>query len=150
MDAKCYTPHYSGPRWQPPPRPRPAVAAGTSTQVTLSRFSTRRVVLVGLGLFLAALALILAALAAAAMALFLAGMVVGGVAVGAIFLGSLATANRLAPPGRRRQTVPAFFVACYAGMIIPVVGIGPAKPVLSAGRVRSRAQGSRPDPPGRR
>jgi predicted MFS family arabinose efflux permease len=76
-------------------------AVGTITQVTLSRFSTRRVVLVGLGLFLGALALILAALAAAAMALFLTGTVVGGVAVGAIFLGSLATANRLAPPGRR-------------------------------------------------
>jgi MFS family permease len=104
--------------------PTACSSGGTSTQITLSRFSTRRVVLVGLGLFLAALALILAALAAAAMALFLAGMVVGGVAVGAIFLGSLATANRLTPPGRRRQTVPAFFVACYAGMIIPVVGIG--------------------------
>ena len=45
------------------------------------------------------------------MALFLAGTVVGGVAVGAVFLGSLATANRLAPPGRRGQAISAFFVA---------------------------------------
>ncbi|HEY7882277.1 MAG TPA: MFS transporter, partial [Streptosporangiaceae bacterium] len=48
---------------------------------------------------LAAAALILAALAQAGMILFLAGTVTGGVAVGAIFGGSLATANRLAPAG---------------------------------------------------
>jgi MFS family permease len=62
-------------------------AVGTATQVALSRFSSRRVVLADLGLFLVALALIVAALAQAAMALFLAGTVVGGIAVGAIFLG---------------------------------------------------------------
>jgi hypothetical protein len=46
--------------------------------------------------------------------------------VGAVFLGSLATANRLAPPGRRAQVVSAYFVACYCGLIIPVVGVGVA------------------------
>ena len=94
------------------------------TQVALSRFSSRRVVLAGLGLFLAALALIVAALAQAGMALFVAGTVAGGVAVGAIFGGSLATASRLAPAGRRGQVISAFFVACYAGLIVPVVGVG--------------------------
>ena len=58
------------------------------------------------------------------MGLFLAGTVAGGVAVGAIFGGSLATANRLAPPERRGHVVSTFFVACYAGLIIPVVGVG--------------------------
>jgi len=102
------------------------MAVGTVTQLLLSRFSSRRVVLAGLGLFLAALALIVAALSQAAMALFLAGTVVGGAAVGAVFLGSLATANRLAPPGRRGQVVSAYFVLCYCGLIIPVVGVGVA------------------------
>jgi uncharacterized membrane protein len=46
------------------------------------------------------------------------------VAVGAIFLGSLATANRLAPAEGRGHAISAFFVACYAGLIIPVVGVG--------------------------
>jgi MFS family permease len=102
------------------------LAVGTVTQLVLSRFGSRRVMMAGLGLFLAALTLIVAALAAASMALFLAGTVVGGVAVGAVFLGSVATANRLAPPGRRGQTVSTFFVLCYAGLIIPVVGVGVA------------------------
>jgi MFS family permease len=100
--------------------------AGTATQLLLSRFNSRRVVMAGLGVFLAALALIVAALSQASMAVFLAGTVVAGVAVGAVFLGSLATANRLAPPGRRGQAISTFFVLCYAGLIVPVVGVGVA------------------------
>jgi MFS family permease len=107
------------------------LAIGTLTQLALARFASRRVVLAGLGLFLAALALIVAALAQADMALFLAGTVVGGMAVGAVFLGSLATANRLAPPGQRGQALSAFFVACYTGLIIPVVGVGVATEFIS-------------------
>jgi MFS family permease len=100
------------------------LAAGTITQLLLARFASRRVMVAGLGLFLAGLALIVAALSQADMALFLAGTVVGGVAVGAVFLGSLATANRLAPPGRRGQVISTYFVLCYSGLIIPVIGIG--------------------------
>jgi hypothetical protein len=37
---------------------------------------------------------------------------------------SLATASRLAPAERRGQAISAFFVACYAGLTIPVVGVG--------------------------
>jgi MFS family permease len=99
-------------------------AVGAVTQVALWRFSIQRVVLAGLTVFLAALALIVAGLALSAMGLFLAGTVAGGVAVGAIFLGSLATANRLAPAERRGHSISAFFVACYTGLIIPVVGVG--------------------------
>jgi MFS family permease len=102
------------------------LAVGTGTQLVLSRFSSRPVVLAGLGLFLVGLALIVAALAQASMTLFLAGTVAGGVAVGAVFLGSLATANRLAPPERRGQAISAYFTACYCGLIIPVVGVGVA------------------------
>ena len=80
----------------------------------------------GLGVLLAALALIVLALAQASLVLFLAGTVVAGIAVGGVFLGSLAAANRLAPPGRRGQVVSTYFVACYCGLIIPVVGVGVA------------------------
>ena len=58
-------------------------AVATATQLGLSRFSGRPVVLAG-----------------------------------------LATASRLAAPVRRGQVISAFFVACYAGLIIPVVGVG--------------------------
>jgi MFS family permease len=99
-------------------------AAGTVTQLLASRFPSRGVMLAGLALLLAGLALIVAGLAQAALGLFLAGTVVAGVAVGAVFLGSLATANRLAPPGRRGQAISAYFVACYCGLTMPVIGVG--------------------------
>jgi MFS family permease len=107
------------------------LAVGALAQVALARFNSRRVVMAGLGVFLAGLALIVAALSQAGMALFLAGTVVGGVAVGAVFLGSLATANRLAPPERRSHALSAFFVACYTGLIIPVVAVGVATEFIS-------------------
>jgi len=92
-------------------------AVGTVTQFLLSRFPSRPVMVAGLGL-LAALALIVAALARASLVLFLTGTVVSGIAVGGIFLGSLA------PPGRRGQAVSTYFVACYCGLIFPVIGTG--------------------------
>jgi hypothetical protein len=101
-------------------------AAGTASQLQLSRFPSRGVVQGGLGLFLAGLALIVAALSQAAMPLFLAGTIVGGAAAGAVFMGSLGTANRLAPPGRRAQAISTYFVACYCGLTVPVIGVGVA------------------------
>lgn len=101
-------------------------AMAAVTQLLLSRLGSRGVVVGGLGLFLAALALIVAALSQAGTALFLAGTVVAGIGVGAVFMGSLATANRLALPERRAQTVSTFFVLCYCGLTIPVIGVGVA------------------------
>jgi MFS family permease len=106
------------------------MGVGALTQVLVSRLASRPVMMAGLGLFMAALALIVAGLSQASMAVFLAGTVVGGVAVGAVFLGSLATANRMAPPERRAQTVSTYFVACYLGLIIPVVGVGVATEIV--------------------
>jgi MFS family permease len=99
-------------------------AVGTFTQLLAARFPSRPVMITGLGLLLVSLALIGTALDAASMALFLAGTVVAGVAVGAVFMGSLATANRLAPPARRGHAISTYFVLCYCGLTIPVIGVG--------------------------
>ena len=98
----------------------------TVTQLTLARFPGRSVVLVGLGLFPVGLAVIVGALAGASMAQFLLGTVIAGVAIGAIFMGSLSTANRLAPAEMRGQVVSTYFVFAYVGLIIPVIGVGVA------------------------
>jgi hypothetical protein len=68
--------------------------AATLTQLVLVRFASRPVVLFGLGVFLVGLALIVAGMSQASMAIFLLGTVVGGVAIGAAFVGSLSSANR--------------------------------------------------------
>jgi MFS family permease len=101
-----------------------AFAVAACTQVAGSRLPSRPVMLAGLGVFLAALALIVAGLSAASMPLFLTGTVVSGVAVGAVFMGGLATANRVAPAETRGQVISTFFVFAYVGLTVPAIAVG--------------------------
>jgi MFS family permease len=101
-----------------------AFGIGAVTQLAGSRLPSRPVILAGLAIFLAALALIVAGLSAASMPIFLAGTVVSGVAVGAVFMGSLAVANRLAPAESRGQVISTFFVFAYVGLTVPVIAVG--------------------------
>ncbi|MDX6422415.1 MAG: hypothetical protein QOG28_7035 [Trebonia sp.] len=101
-----------------------AFLVAACTQLVGSRLPSRPVTLAGLGVFLAALALIVAGLSAASMPLFLASTVVSGVSVGAVFMGSLATANRVAPAETRGQVISAFFVFAYVGLTVPVIAVG--------------------------
>jgi MFS family permease len=94
-----------------------------ATQLLLARFPSRPVIESGLLLFLAALALIVAGLSQASLALFLTGTIVGGVAIGAVFIGSLSTASRLAPARERGRVVSTYFVFAYVGLTIPVIGV---------------------------
>jgi MFS family permease len=98
----------------------------TATQLVLARFPSRIVIVAGLVVFLAALALIVAGLSQASMALFLTGTIVSGVALGAVFIGSLSTASRLAPAQTRSRAVSTYFVFAYVGLTIPVIGVGVA------------------------
>jgi len=101
-----------------------AFAVATCTQLAGSRLPSRPVILSGLAVFLAALALIVAGLSAASMPVFLVATVVSGVAVGAVFMGSLAVANRLAPAQTRGQVISTFFVFAYLGLTLPVIAVG--------------------------
>ena len=101
-----------------------AFAVAACTQLAGSRLPSRPVMLAGLAVFLAALALIVAGLSAASMPIFLASTVVSGVAVGAVFMGSLATANRVAPAETRGQVISTFFVFAYVGLTVPVIAVG--------------------------
>jgi MFS family permease len=101
-----------------------AFAVAACIQLGGSRLPSRLVILAGLAVFLAALALIVAGLSGASMPLFLAATVVSGVAVGAVFMGSLATANRLAPAQTRGQVISTYFVFAYVGLTVPVIAVG--------------------------
>jgi MFS family permease len=95
-----------------------------ATQIVAGHFEDRRVVSLGLALFLVVLALIVAGLSQASFGLFLAGTACGGIAVGCVFIGSLSIANRLAPDERRAQVVSSYFVFTFLGAAIPVIGVG--------------------------
>ena len=100
-------------------------AAGAVAALGLAPFKNGGPVLLGgLGLFLVGLALVVAGMSAASLALFLVGAVVAGSAFGALVIGSLSAANRLAAPGTRAKAISTYFVFAYAGLSIPVVGVG--------------------------
>ena len=101
-------------------------AAGTVAALGLAYLNSRPVLLAGLGLFLAGLALVVAGVSAASLALFLVGTVVAGSAFGALVIGSLSAANRLARPETRAQVISSYFVFAYSGLAVPVIGVGVA------------------------
>ncbi len=83
-------------------------------------------VLAGLGLLPPGLALVAAGMSAASLVLFGIGAVVAGSAFGALVIGSLSAANRLASAETRAQVISTYFVFAYSGLSIPVVGVGVA------------------------
>jgi MFS family permease len=99
-------------------------AAAAVAAVSLARLNSRPVMLAGLGLFLIGLAFVVAGMSAALLAVFGVGTIVGGFAVGALLVGSLSAANRLAPQESRAEVISTYFVFAYSGLIIPVVGVG--------------------------
>lgn len=99
-------------------------AASTVTQIALGGRPTKSSTRLGLSLYIAALALIVGALQQSSLTIFVVGTIVAGVAVGAAFIGSLSTANRLAPPEIRGQVVSTYFTVAYVGLTIPVITVG--------------------------
>ena len=116
------------------------------SQAVSARLPARRSVSAGLPLLLICLAMLEAALFAKALWLFLAGTVIGGVAVGLIFRGGLSELNRLADPRHRAGVVSTFFAPAPRQAVIPAaepLGLG----VVAAGtapRFWSFQAGQRP------
>jgi MFS family permease len=94
------------------------------SQAVSARLPARRSVITGLPLLLGGLAMLEAALFARALWLFLAGTVIGGVAVGLIFRSGLGEIHRLAEPRHRAGVVSTFFAAAYLGLGLPAVLTG--------------------------
>jgi len=106
--------------------------AAAVAQVVLGRAGLRRQLAIGMGVLLLGLALITAAVWAASLALLLAGGVLAGSGVGALFKGSVSTVLGIAPPGARGETLAGLFLAAYLGLAVPVVALGVATELLSA------------------
>jgi hypothetical protein len=82
----------------------------------------------GLGLIIPALALLVVAFQSHSLPLLLSGAALGGGAAALGYRGSLQIVNQIAPDNRRGEVVSTYLLFCYAGVSLPVVGIG----VLSA------------------
>jgi hypothetical protein len=68
--------------------------------------------------------LIVAAQAFASMAIMIVATAFCGVAAALGYRGGLQVVNQIAPADRRAQVVSAFFICCFCGNALPVIGIG--------------------------
>jgi MFS family permease len=107
---------------------------GMITQLLLFRISPMQALSSGLILLLVGLALIELGLWDASLAILIGGTIAGGLAVGLLFMGSLAIVNQIAEPDRRAQVLATYFVCTYAGLAVPAIAVGEAADSIGANK----------------
>jgi MFS family permease len=98
------------------------VAAGVI--LASQKWLARKAMLTGLAAAPLGMALLVIAQRTASLTALLAGTAVCGI-VGALgYRGGLAVANALAPRERRAEIASAFFICCFCGNAVPIIGVG--------------------------
>jgi MFS family permease len=107
--------------------------AGVVVQTTTLRWPAHRLTAAGIAPMIAGLAILVASAwtSPASLALFLLGGVVAGAGGGAIFRGTLTVVIQTSGADNRAGALATFFAVGYAGLSIPVVGLGLALEHLS-------------------
>jgi MFS family permease len=100
------------------------LGASSVSQLLLHRLRDRQAIGVGLLALPLGLLLIVLALKQRSLALFVSGAVVAGLGQGLVFMGGLATINRLAPADQRAETISSYFVVSSVAIAVPVIGVG--------------------------
>ncbi|MER8722784.1 MFS transporter [Mesorhizobium sp. M1027] len=103
-----------------------------ATIVVTARLSSRAAMFAALALMIPTVALIVAAQVFASMATMIAGTALCGVAAALGYRGGLQVVNEIAPADRRAEVVSAFFICCFCGNALPVIGIGVLSTVAGA------------------
>jgi MFS family permease len=101
-------------------------AAAAATQVVLASRSRRQLIGLGAAGMLVGSALLVIAvwLPNPSLALFLIGGVVMGAGAGSLFKGSVMTVVAIAADDHRAEALAGLFLAAYAGLAVPVIGLG--------------------------
>ncbi|SNT58678.1 Predicted arabinose efflux permease, MFS family [Asanoa hainanensis] len=102
------------------------LGAAAVAQIGLRRLPPRQAmtaVLVGMPV---GLALVVGGVWAGSLALFVLGGALTGAGAGLLFRACLTTVVQLSPPERRAGTLASLFVTSYAGLTVPVIGLGAA------------------------
>ncbi|RWN38901.1 MFS transporter [Mesorhizobium sp.] len=108
-----------------------AIVAAVTILVT-TRLSSRNTMLAALALMIPTVVLVVAAQVFASMAIMIAATAFCGVAAALGYRGGLQVVNQIAPASRRAEVVSAFFICCFCGNALPVIGIGILSTVTSA------------------
>jgi len=99
-------------------------AAAVLVMALTQWLGARAAMLSGLALLVPALAVLVAAFQSHSLSLLLTGAALGGGAAALGYRGSLQIVNQIAPDNRRAEMVSTYLMFCYAGVSLPVVGIG--------------------------
>jgi predicted MFS family arabinose efflux permease len=93
----------------------------------------RAAMLWGLSLLIPSLVLLVVGFQLHSLPLLLIGAAVGGGAAALGYRGSLQIVNQIAPDSRRAEVVSSYLMFCYAGVSLPVIGIGVLSAIETAG-----------------
>ena len=92
--------------------------------VATQRLSSRTAMQSALWLLIPGLVLIVSAQIAGSMLLMISATALCGASAGLGYRGSLQVVNQIAPEDRRAEVVSAYFLCCFSGNALPVIGIG--------------------------
>jgi sugar phosphate permease len=92
--------------------------------VATQKLASRTAMLLALALMVPSLATLVAAQLAASMPIMIAATALCGIATGLGYRGSLQVVNQIAPQDRRAEVVSSYFVCCFVGNALPVIGVG--------------------------
>ncbi|NEC50649.1 MFS transporter [Actinospica acidiphila] len=101
-----------------------AFFASIAGQTAVGRVGVGRSLPLGCAGLLAGLALLAGALHWDSLALVVPSALVGGVGQGLAFRGALTAVSRASPQDRRAAVISSLFVVAYAGISVPVIGVG--------------------------
>jgi predicted MFS family arabinose efflux permease len=104
---------------------------GAAAMFATQKLPSRTAMLAGLALLLPGLALLVLAEALRSMPALVGGTALGGISFGLGYRGSLEVVNQISPGGQRAEVLSAYFVVCYVGVAVPVIGIGVLSELVS-------------------
>lgn len=109
------------------------LAAAVALVIALTRsLASRAAMLWSLGLMVPSLALLVTAQLAGSLVVMIVATATCGVAAGLGYRGSLQVVNQIAPDDRRAEVVSAYFICCFLGNALPVIGIGVLSTLISS------------------
>lgn len=99
-------------------------AAAAASQIVLGSLPVTRQLGLGIAVTMVGMVVIGAGVVGSAAMPFLAGGLVAGAGAGLLLKGALGTAAELAPAAARGEAVAGIFLGGYAGLVVPVLGVG--------------------------
>jgi predicted MFS family arabinose efflux permease len=92
--------------------------------VATHKLPSRTAMLWALGFMIPSVAMVVAAQVVGSMLVMIAATAICGIAAALGYRGSLQVVNQIAPQDRRAEVVSTYFVCCFCGNALPVIGIG--------------------------